>query len=319
MNYIIEGPIMTNRLCFTDGRVIEGVMGGTGFYALSGAMLCSSSCLIVAGIGKDFREYYGKWFSDNGALYDGLKLTVPKTTYNELSYKDDGTYEEESIYGPEYNRTYFKQTMLSLSEYCHLINETTKGLYTCAVPSHELKEGLKELRKHSHFRVMWEIPANMIAAFGEIYRDYGLDGIIDEIKYFDMVSLNKPESFRIFGTNDINKVIDILKGLKRFVYFRDGKNGAYAINGNEVVHVPLISTVSIDKEIDPTGCGNSSTAAAMWAYCEGYDLLMTAIIAGTVASYTVRQYGPYPLITEATRIGILHQSERIYKTMRRSE
>ena len=93
MNYIIEGPIMTNRLCFTDGRVIDGVMGGTGFYALSGAMLCSSSCLIAAGIGNDFREYYGKWFSDNGASCDGLKLTVPRTTYNELSYKDDGTYE----------------------------------------------------------------------------------------------------------------------------------------------------------------------------------------------------------------------------------
>ena len=56
-----------------------------------------------------------------------------------------------------------------------------------------------------------------------------------------------------------------------------------------------------EAEVDPTGCGNCSTAAAMWAYCEGYDLRQIASIANVAAAYNVQQFGPYPTFNSKTR------------------
>ena len=56
-----------------------------------------------------------------------------------------------------------------------------------------------------------------------------------------------------------------------------------------------------DNEVDPTGCGNISTAAAMWAFFEGYDPLRICIWAAICAGYNALQYGPYPRMDAETR------------------
>ena len=85
------------------------------------------------------------------------------------------------------------------------------------------------------------------------------------------------------------------------------------ISDGKEYFVPMISTVASELEIDPTGCGNTSTGAAMWAFCEGYDPLMTCIIGNVVASYNVRQYGPYQDMSQKTRDEMLKIAEDIYK------
>ena len=80
--------------------------------------------------------------------------------------------------------------------------------------------------------------------------------------------------------------------------------------------VPMISTVEKEKEIDPTGCGNSSTGAALWAWCEGYDPLMTCVIGNVVASYNVRQYGPFLDMSQETREEMLHTTQEIYDKLK---
>ena len=76
--------------------------------------------------------------------------------------------------------------------------------------------------------------------------------------------------------------------------------------------VPMISTVDKDKEIDPTGCGNTSTGAVLWAWCEGYDPLMTCIIGNVVASYNVRQYGPFLDMSINNRNEMMSIANEIY-------
>ena len=74
----------------------------------------------------------------------------------------------------------------------------------------------------------------------------------------------------------------------------------------------MISTVPADQEIDPTGCGNTSTGAVMWAWFEGYDPLMTCVIGNVVASYNVRQYGPFLDMSEDIRKEMLAKAQEIY-------
>ena len=50
--------------------------------------------------------------------------------------------------------------------------------------------------------------------------------------------------------------------------------------------------------VDVTGCGNTSTAGACCAWCEGNDPIMTGIMANISANYNLRQIGPYPNFTD---------------------
>ena len=43
--------------------------------------------------------------------------------------------------------------------------------------------------------------------------------------------------------------------------------------------------------VDPTGCGNTSTGGALYAYAEGYDPLMVGIMANVASGQNIRQYG----------------------------
>ena len=99
--YIATGNVITNRIIFTDKRVVEGIMGGHGLYAHEGISLGTDNCIFVASVGKDFDEYYGKWFDDNHMSKEGLKFNLERCNYNEVVYAEDGQFIEYSIDGPE--------------------------------------------------------------------------------------------------------------------------------------------------------------------------------------------------------------------------
>jgi Sugar kinases, ribokinase family len=67
--------------------------------------------------------------------------------------------------------------------------------------------------------------------------------------------------------------------------------GCYVIRNGETVFVPSIAHIAT---IDPTGCGNSATAGALFAFVEGMDLFSVGAAANISASYTNAQRGPYP-------------------------
>mgnify|MGYP002586560426 CR=1 FL=1 len=65
MEYIAYGGVITNRLLYTDKTCIQDIMGGSGFYSFSALRLCTPKALLVAGVGPDFDEFYGKWMDHN--------------------------------------------------------------------------------------------------------------------------------------------------------------------------------------------------------------------------------------------------------------
>lgn len=315
MEYMVYGSVITNRLIYTDGTRIEDVMGGGGFYSLAGLRMCTPNVLFVAAVGPDFEDFYGDWFERNGCSKAGLVRNMKKTCYWQLTYAPDGTYEEHSIYGPEVNREDWKNMGLTPGDFPP-IGEDTKGVYINSDITPDLADMLLKAKEKHPFQVMWEVPASQVPKLAELYAREGMEGLRRRLKAVDVFSANRPESFEIFGVNSVEEAIRCLRELGLPCYYRVGSKGAYMLDKDGVAYVPMLSLVPREEEIDPTGCGNSSTAAAMWAHCEGFDLLKTCIVGNVVAAYNVQQYGPYPDMREHTFREMMGHVERIYNSMK---
>ena len=105
-----------------------------------------------------------------------------------------------------------------------------------------------------------------------------------------------------------------MKSLKiPLILFRVGEKGLYTIAEGRHWFVPSVGS---ETAVDPTGCGNCSTGASLYAFCEGYDPLMIGVMANVAAAYNVRQYGPYPLFDEKARLEALKMSEELYRELK---
>ncbi len=333
MKYIAEGSTITNRLLFLDGRVKADIMGGGGFYAYTALRMCTDDCLFLSSVGKDFDDFYGAWFDQNRCSREGLYYRVERTEYNELKYFPDGSYIEYSIYGdpfseeelqtmrrqgimyvPDKDPEVRKNLVLNVEDITKFMDDA-KGLYTSKPLNDEVSE---ELMKHKQggCKIMWEIPASVLNDVNDIYLEGGIEAVQHHLRAVDILSINRNECALIFGVDTDEKILPLLKELKIPVYYRVGTDGAYMIAEGKDYFVPMISTVEKEKEIDPTGCGNSSTGAALWAWCEGYDPLMTCVIGNVVASYNVRQYGPFLDLSEETREEMFKTAQDIYEKLK---
>lgn len=317
MEYIAYGAVITNRLLYTDGTCIADIMGGSGLYSFSALRMCTPNAMLLAGIGTDFDTYYGSWLDFNNCVRSGLKENMEKTAYNELVYASDGSYVEYSIYGPEQEKVANEKMVLPGRDLLPFLSDA-KGVCINVAMDAELSQILLTAKKSHPFQVMWEVPASAISGLGAIFASGGIPALKQQLAAIDIFSTNKPESFAIFGVNTISEAIAHFQKLDMPVYYRVGTKGAYMICGQEIVYVPMISLVSREQEIDPTGCGNSSTAAAMWGYCETGDILKSCIIGNVMAAYNVQQYGPYPNLTEQTHQEMMAHVERIYQEQKRN-
>ena len=333
MKYIVDGYTITNRLRFLDGRIISDIMGGGGFYAYTAVKMCTDDSLFITSVGPDVDEVYGDWYKNNNVSKEGFFYQLDKTIYNELKYFEDGSYIEYSIYNGSYSDEELYEMrksglvflgeedpielakeFVSMDKVVPFIDDA-KGLYTSQTLTDENTE-LLLAHKKGGCKVMWEIPATSIEPCREIYVKDGIEGLKHHLRAVDILSINRNESQIIFGVKTDNEIISLLKELNIPVYYRVGIDGAYMISDGKEYFVPMISTVASELEIDPTGCGNTSTGAAMWAFCEGYDPLKVCVIGNVVASYNVRQYGPYLNMSNEVRKEMMDIANKIYEEYR---
>ena len=71
MKYVIASTAVTDEIRFADGKTVK-IAGGAGIYALSGMKLWSDEVLLVTGVGRDFKDIYGEWYSKNNISMEGL-------------------------------------------------------------------------------------------------------------------------------------------------------------------------------------------------------------------------------------------------------
>ena len=141
---------------------------------------------------------------------------------------------------------------------------------------------LREIRNRNDFELMWEIG---IAKGGRYDRGHLLQVL--ELLRPEMASLNHNEAKDFFGVEDREEIFRRIHDWKIPMFFyRAGSAGSYLLHRGKSWFVP-----SIDLEgaphVDATGCGNSSTAAAMYAWRKTRNPVMTAIIANVTGGINV--------------------------------
>ena len=240
MEYIAYGGVITNRLLYTDKTCIQDIMGGSGFYSFSALRLCTPKALLVAGVGPDFDEFYGKWMDHNLCSRAGLKVNMDKTTYNELVYAPDGTYVEYSIYGPEYEAKNAPKMKLPGEDLLPVL-EDAKGICINVALEEHCADLLTEAKKKHPSKVMWEAPASAISELTAIYAGEGLDGLRRRLKGVDLFSTNKPESFEIFGVSTVEEAITLGGG-----------------------HVGLLRGLRPAEKLHRGECGGGLQCASVW-------------------------------------------------------
>ncbi len=88
------------------------------------------------------------------------------------------------------------------------------------------------------------------------------------LRQVDIFMPNACEARRLTGKTDIVDCLKVLGQYSPIVVIKDGAQGAYAIQAEQVYHVPCIPV----KCMDTTGAGDCFDAGFMKAYLDGLDL-----------------------------------------------
>lgn len=300
MDYVVNGALMVNELSFYDGQIKKNIIGGGAVFATEGVKLWNDKVLLLAGCGKDYRLYFSEWLDKNNLSDIGFLCKWDKTNSFYLKYHSDGSYEEGLLNQQETHWDEIDFMLVSPSEmesFCQDI----KGMYITMDIIKEYWEKVYLLKQKYNFKIMWEL-ATASAVF-ENYLDF-----VSIIKMVDIYSLNLNEARKLFGLQKEEEIIRHIIRLGVPAYFRVGIKGAYMVmDGKAVFTAAYIG----ENEKDPTGCGNSSTAAAMVGFVEGYSLKETAAMAAVTAAYNAKQFGPYPCFDGNVR----EQAWRIVKQL----
>lgn len=303
MDYIVAGYNMLTDIYYADGTVSENRPGGS-FYAASGVRFWRDRVAYVGTAGPDFDAWYGGWFRDNGIACQ-VKECLPHTLKYTLEYRPDGIWAERCLYGDDYEAMAKDVGRITPEMLGACVDGDTKGIYIEASLSAKIADHFPEAKALlPHGCLMWEIN-------GDDLRDPEREkDILARIAQVDAFSMNLDEAKGFFQTEEESRILAGLQALGKPCFLRLGEKGAGFVTPDEAVFAPSIGTAN---SVDPTGCGNCSTAAAMVGLAEGLSLERTAAMANLAAAYCARQNGPWPLMDAATRQAAEKTLERYMK------
>lgn len=290
MKYVTVGQASIDRVLHEDGTVGRTNIGGPGVFGYAGIRLFDDDVQMILNTAEDFDHYYGSWIRRNDVNTDALYTCYDKTHLFECTYREDGSYiyiqpnytvRQITNRGTEYGWTNVRPEQIDRH------SKDCEGLYLFIEPyyKHFYKE-LKKIKDRNGFKVMYEIG---ILKGDDYDRDY-IREILNILKP-EMASLNHNEACEFFETENTEEIFNNIydMGFDMFFY-RCGNKGSCVLNDNDAVFVRAID-IPGETAKDPTGCGNTSTAAAMWAWLNTGDPLMTAILANIAAGFNVASEG----------------------------
>ncbi len=292
MLYGALGPMMINDVYYSDGSSAKGILGGS-LFALEGFKLWTDDCFMVGRRARDFEQQFGEWFDQNHLTRRALTpIDCDHGIYSSVEYRPDGSYLERSLWedpkfsfsNPDYSPGY-RDLAAWAGE--------ARGFYFNLDGEPEVFKRIHLLKKDNPFICMWEIKTR------ECRPDF-LPVAMELMGYVEMFSINLPEAMSLFSLESEEECVEAAKALPvEFTLLRAGEKGLWAVTPGRAEFIPIRRYHGPVQ--DPTGCGNSSTAAALWAWAEGYDSVMTGLIANTTAYYNVMQFGPIARFDPAVR------------------
>ena len=290
-----------------QGEVSPIHIGGPAMYALAGIRMWTKNCKLVAQAGEDYRNTYGRWMDDNGLTHESILVELEKCTCHTLRYdRQDGGFNYVSNSGSEF-LGYLKTHPYHIDT---AATSDVRGIYMAQNLDRIVWKKLDTVKSKYDFKIMWEIEyGNDTIPLSE-----RLQKIKDVLFYTDMWSINNNEAsdlFQIPREKDEDIINEIMKLNVEFTLYRVGKRGAYAVTPTEAYFCPSVDPFG--ESVDPTGCGNCSTGAALYAYTEFGNPLLAVIMANISSGYNAAQYGPYPVITDEVMENVKQMAEQLYK------
>ncbi|MBR6801393.1 MAG: carbohydrate kinase family protein [Eubacteriaceae bacterium] len=291
MEYIVAGYNMITDIYYPDGRVIKASPGGS-FYSAAGIKMWRDSVAYVGTAGSDFNDYYGKFFSDN-EISTHIAEVLPKTLSYDLIYAEDGSWTERCSYGEEFEAMAKDIGRITPEMFAPLCDENTKGIYIEASLSAKIADNFPEVKALiPNGKLMWEINTE------DLFDPTKKEAILERIGQVDIYSVNLHEARGFWGVETLEKVIDEIRKIGKPCFLRLGEEGAGMVTNEYAVFAP---PVNVEKSVDPTGCGNCSTAASLIGYAEGIDPFETVMMANISAGFNALQVGPWPKVDTKTR------------------
>ena len=297
--YLACGNVLYDSVISLDGKQLGEHMGGQALYAASGIRLWNRDVKMVTNCGKlDFDKHYLTWLNENGLTTEGINYEQDYTAHVCMKHTESGAYTFAPTHSGLVYDTYLQGMMeLRMEQIEANIDPDTIAVYHHPhIPDTVYFSKIRKMREKHGIRFMYELvyDENFLP-----YPYFNLEKLKDAVKIAGLWSLNSNEASVLFDVpKDRNE--DIIAKLQDFpefemCYYRCGNHGAYVVTPKEAVFVPLID---IADSVDPMGCGNCSTAAAMAAWCEtDQDPLMTGIMAAISAGFNAAQSGPWPVYT----------------------
>ena len=291
MEYIVAGYNMLTDIYYADGSTRENSPGGS-FYSASGVVFWRDSVAYVGTAGPDFDTWYGDWFRSNEIECHVSKCLSHTLKYT-LEYRPDGIWSEKCLYGDEYEAMAKDIGRITPEMFAPCVDSGTKGIYIEASLSARIADRFPEVKSLIPNGVlMWEIN-------GDDLRDTACrEAILARVAQVDAISMNLDEARGFFQTEDETVILSGIRAMGKPCFLRLGEKGAGFVTEEEIVFAPSIGTA---ESVDPTGCGNCSTAAAMIGLAEGLGLEKTAAMANLAAAYCARQNGPWPKADDETQ------------------
>ena len=291
MDYIVAGYNMLTDIYYADGSTLMNTPGGS-FYSASGVKFWRDSVAYVGTAGPDFDTWYGDWFRQNN-IDCKVKTCLPRTLKYSLTYRADGIWREECTYGDDYELMAKDIGRITPDMLAEAVDSRTKGIYMEASLSAKIADHFPEVKALiPNGILMWEIN-------GDDLRNPDAKAAIDErIAQVDAFSMNYDEAVGFFGTADKAAIAKAIGAYGKPCFFRQGELGAGLICKDRLVFAPA---KGVEDSVDPTGCGNCSTAAAMIGLAEGLSDEETVAMANLAAAKCAGQFGPFPCVTTQTR------------------
>jgi Sugar kinases, ribokinase family len=298
MKYIACGQASIDRITRPDGTVVGPYLGGPGVFGYTGMRLWDDDTTGILNIAADFFEYYGDWVEKNNVSTKAYNMVYDKTHVTNLIYRENGDY--ESVFKEEQkwlNRIFEYAWTNVRIEQVEQFSKECKALYIFVEPMYKhFWKRLKEMSDQYGFEVMWELG---ILTNNGCDEQFVLD-CLDILKP-EMASLNHNESCYFFGTEDIDEIFERIYDLDiPYFFYRAGSKGSYSIFNRKSYFVPCIDIDGLPYA-DATGCGNTSTAAATYAWANTKNPVMTAIMANIAAGYNVGYRGIIDILSKERR------------------
>ncbi len=291
--YLAVGQVNCDVIVDDNGNTSEVKIGGSGLFALAGIRIFTPDCALVTKLGRNFAREYLDWFEANGVTADYAPLTSDTIPAHYLRYTHDGLYENVAMSDPRYDGEILGYMHPKADDLERALCPDTAGFSIYQDTDSVQWSLLRRAANRVGAKIMWE--AN--------HRARDPERIKQVAPIPEMWSINSNEVEQIFGIPKANEMdaIELLRGItNELCFYRVGKKGSYAITRDGAWFCPAIDPTG--ESVDPTGCGNCSIGAAMYAYASGNSPDRVAVMANVASGYNAAQLGPVPRFTpELTR------------------